>query len=220
MSALLALLRREVLLAARTRSEWLLPPFFFVVVVTLFGLGTRPNDPVLAAVAPAVLWVAALLAALLSLDRLFRGDYEDGSLEQICLARLPLPMAVLTKLLAHWLLSGLPLVLIAAPAAASLGLNEGRGVLILGLLLGTPCLSLIGGFAAALTVGLPRGGALLPILVLPLLVPILIFNNGAVRAAQSGLDAGAPLYFLGAILVLCLTLIPWVAAAALRNAFD
>lgn len=220
MTAILAILRRELRLAARCRSEWLLPPFFFVVVVALFGLGTRPNDPQLAAFAPAILWMAALLSALLGLDRLFRSDFEDGSLEQLCLSSTPLSFAILIKLIAHWLTSGLPLALMAAPAASVLGLQQGAGTLVAGLLLGTPCLSLIGGFVAALTVGLPRAGALLPVLVLPLLVPVLVFGSGAVRAAQAGLDAGAPLYFLGAILVLCLTLIPWAAAAALRNAFD
>ncbi len=207
-------------LAARARTEWLMPPFFFVVVVTLFGLGARPNDPLLAGFAPAVLWVAALLAALLTLERLFRPDLEDGTLEQLCLSGTSLGLVVAIKLLAHWLLSGLSLVLLAVPAAMALGLESGRQALFIGLLLGTPALSLLGGFVAALTVGLPRGGALLPVLALPLIVPVLVFGAGAVRAAQSGLDAQAPLYFLAAILALCITLIPWAAAIALRNAFD
>ena len=220
MTALVALLRRELRLAARARMEWLMPPFFFVVVVTLFGLGAKPNDPQLAAFAPAVLWVAALLAALLTLERLFRSDLEDGTLEQMDLSPTPLVLVVIVKVFAHWLLSGLPLVLLAAPAAAVLGQREALDVLVAGLALGTPILSLVGGFIAALTVGLARGGVLLPVLTLPLIVPVLVFGAGAVRAAQAGLDAGAPLYFLAAILVLCLTLIPWAAAVALRNAFD
>ncbi len=220
MTALVALLRRELRLAARARMEWLMPPFFFVVVVTLFGLGAKPNDPQLAAFAPAVLWVAALLAALLTLERLFRSDLEDGTLEQMDLSPTPLVLVVLVKVFAHWVFSGLPLVLLAAPAAAVLGQREALDVLVAGLALGTPILSLVGGFIAALTVGLARGGVLLPVLTLPLIVPVLVFGAGAVRAAQVGLDAGAPLYFLAAILVLCLTLIPWAAAVALRNAFD
>ncbi|HEY0975681.1 MAG TPA: heme exporter protein CcmB [Solimonas sp.] len=220
MSGLWALLRRELRLAARARMEWLMPPFFFLVVVTLFGFGARPNDPQLALFAPSVLWVAALLSALITLERLFRTDLEDGSLEQISLGPTPLVLVVLAKVVAHWLLSGLPLVLLAWPAARLLGQAEALEVLLMGLALGTPTLSLLGGFMAALTVGLPRGGVLLPVLTLPLIVPVLVFGAGAVRAAQSGLDAGAPLYFLAAILALGLTLVPWAAAAALRNAFD
>jgi heme exporter protein B len=221
MNALLAIFRRELLLAMRARTEWLMPPFFFIVVVTLFGLGAEPNDPKLAAFAPAILWVAALLSTLLTLERLFRSDLEDGTLEQLCLGATPLAVVALAKLVAHWVLTGLPLVLLAAPLAIGLGISTTSvPTLVAGLALGTPCISLIGGFVAALTVGLPRGGLLLPALVLPLITPALIFGTGAVRAAQQGLDAGAPLYFLAAILVLAITLIPWVASAALRNAFD
>lgn len=221
MMAAWAVLRRELRLAARAKTDWLMPPFFLVVVVTLFGLGGEANDPKLAAYAPAILWVASLLAALLTLERLFRADYEDGTLEQLCLAPSPLYLPVLAKLLAHWLLTGLPLVLLAAPLAVGLGLS-GAAVpaLVAGLALGTPCLSALGGFVAALTVGLPRSGLLLPVLVLPLITPVVIFGAGAVRAAQEGLDAGAPLYFLAAILALSLSLVPGVASAALRNAFD
>ncbi len=222
MNGVVAVFARELRVAARNRAEWLMPPFFFVVVVTLFGLGARPNDPQLATFAPAVLWVAGLLAALLTLERLFRPDLEDGTLEQMCLSPTPLVLVVLAKLAAHWLLTGLPLVVMALPAAQVLGLHDAAALqaLVVGLALGTPTLSLIGGFVAALTVGLPRGGMLLPVLALPLIAPVVIFGAGAVRAALSGLDAGAPLYFLAAILALCLTLIPWAAAAALRNAYD
>lgn len=219
--ALFSVLARELRLAARSRAEWLMPPVFLALVVTLFGLGARPNDPALAGFAPAVLWVGSLLAALLTLERLFRTDYDDGTLEQFLVGDAPLPLIVLGKLAAHWLLTGLPLVLLAWPLAAALQMNPaGIPALVAGLALGTPLLSLVGGFAAALTVGLPRAGALLPLLVLPLVAPVVIFGAGAVRAAQSGLDAGAPLYFLAAILTLCLTLIPWAAAAALRNSFE
>lgn len=221
MKAALAVLTRELRLALRSRMDWLLPLLFFVMVVMLFGLGARPNDPVLAGFAPSILWVGALLSMLLTLDRLFRADYEDGTLEQLCLAEAPLVLTVTAKLAAHWLLTGLPLVLLAAPLATALQLpSTALPALVLGLALGTPVLSFVGGFAAALTVALPRAGLLLPLLVLPLLAPVLIFGAGAVRAALGGLDAAAPLYFLAAVLVLCITLVPWAAAAALRNAFE
>ncbi|MGH8541869.1 MAG: heme exporter protein CcmB [Stenotrophobium sp.] len=217
----LAVLRRELRLAAYAKTEWLMPLLFYAMVVILFGLGARPNDPELAVFAPAVMWVGALLAALLTLERLFRGDYEDGTLEQIFLAAEPVTLVVLAKFFTHWLLTGLPLALLAAPLSAALGLpSQAIPALCAGLLLGTPILTLIGGFAAALTVGLPRAGVLLPLLVLPLVAPVVIFGAGAVRAAQSGLDATAPLYFLAAVLVLALTLIPWASAAALRNTFE
>ncbi len=221
MSALAAVLRRELRLAARARSDWMMPPFFLVVVVTLFGLGAEPNDPRLAAFAPAILWVANLLAALLTLDRLFRADYEDGTREQRVLASLPLYLSAVAKLRAHWTLTGLPLVLLSAPLGVALGLDTAAvAALTAGLALGTPCVSAIGGFVAALTVGLPRAGLLLPVLVLPLIVPVVIFGAGAVRSAQQGLPVEGPLYFLAAILAVCLTLVPWVCSAALRNAVD
>lgn len=216
-----SVLRRELRLAAGAKADGLLPPLFFLMVITLFSLGSRPQDPQLAAYAPAILWVGALLAALLGLERLFRPDYEDGSLEQLCLAPTPLAALSAAKLLAHWLLNGLPLVLLAAPVGAALGLQgTALAVLVAGLALGTPLLSLVGGLAAALTVGLPRAGLLLTALVLPLMMPVVIFGAGAVRAAQSGLSAEAPLYFLAALLMLALTLIPWACAAILRNAFE
>ncbi|HUP91202.1 MAG TPA: heme exporter protein CcmB [Solimonas sp.] len=221
MGALAAVVGRELRLAARSRTEFLMPPALLLLLVTLFGLGARPDDPALASFAPSILWVGCLLSALLTLERLFRSDFEDGTLEQYLVAAAPLPLIVLGKLAAHWLLSGLPLVLLAAPLAIGLHLPAPAvQALVLGLALGTPVLSLVGGFAAALTVGLPKAGALLPLLVLPLLAPVVIFGAGAVRAAQSGLDAGAPLYFVAAIFVLFLTLLPWAAAAALRNALQ
>lgn len=217
----IAVLRRELRLAASAKIEWLMPLLFYVLVVLLFGLGARPNDPQLAAFAPAVMWVGALLAALLTLERLFRSDYEDGTLEQIFLGAEPVTVVVLAKFTAHWLLTGLPLALLSAPLATGLGLEANAiPFLSAGLLLGTPVLTLIGGFAGALTVGLPRAGVLLPLLVLPLVTPVLIFGAGAVRAAQTGLDATAPLYFLAAVLALAVSLLPWATAAALRNTFE
>ena len=220
-NASFAILRREVRLAARGKAAWLMPPLFYAVVVTLFALGTEPNDPQLARFAPAILWVGALLSSLLTLEKLFRADFEDGTLEQLFISPLPPVLAVFAKLLAHWLLSGLPMALLCLPLAGALNLPGAvLPPLFTGLLMGTGLLTLVGGFAAALTVGLPRAGALLPVLVLPLLTPVVIFGAGATRAAQTGLDAAAPLYFLAALLVLCLTLIPWAATAALRNAFE
>lgn len=221
MKAAWTVLQRELRLALGAKADALLPLLFLLMVVTLFSLGSRPQDPLLSAYAPAILWVAALLAALLGLERLFRPDYEDGSLEHLCLAPTPLAALAAAKLLAHWLLNGLPLLLLAAPLGAALGLQGPALVALLaGLALGTPLLSLVGGLAAALTVGLPRAGLLLPALVLPLMMPVVIFGAGAVRAAQSGLSVEAPLYFLAALLVLGLTLIPWACAAILRNAFE
>lgn len=222
MNALAVALRRDLRVAARHKAEWLMPPLFMAIVAVLFALGLKPGDPQLAAMAAPILWVGCLLAALLTLDRLFRADLEDGWLEQAFVAGPSPVWTVAGKLLAHWLLSGLPLVLLAWPLAALLGITGARAQLFLlgGLLLGTPLLSLVGGFASALTVGLPRAGLLLPVLVLPLLAPVVIFGSGAVRAAQAGLDASGPIYFLAALLALALTLLPWAATAALRNAFD
>lgn len=222
MRSFIATLSRELRIAARHKTDWLMAPLFFAIVVMLFALGGRPDDPQLAALAPAVVWVGALLSALLTLDRLFRADLEDGWLEQCFVADASAVWMVLAKFVAHWLLSGLPLLLLAAPLALQLGFPSGEALefLLLGLLLGTPLLSVVGGFAAALTVALPRGGLLLPVLVLPLLAPVVIFGSGAARAAQAGLDASGPIYFLAALLTLALTLLPWAATAALRNAFD
>lgn len=221
MSLFAATLRREWRLALRSKTDWMLPPLFYAIVVTLFGLGGRPNDPQLAAFAPAVLWVGALLASILTLDRLFRADHEDGTLEQLYAGSVPPLLGVAAKLLAHWLFSGLPMVLLAAPLASQLGVQGAVLIALLGgLLLGTPMLSLVGGFASALTVGLPRAGLLLPVLVLPMMAPIVIFGAGAARSAADGLDYSGPLYFLAAVLALGLTLLPWAISTALRNSFD
>ena len=219
--ALWATLVRELRLAARAPGEVAQPLVFYTLVAAIFPLGVTANEPSLALYAPAIVWVAALLANLMTLERVFRSDFDDGSLEQLALANAPLSLIVAIKLLAHWLISGLPLALLAWPLGLGLGLNaEAAKVLGLGLLLGTPTLVLLGGFAAALTVGLPRAGVLLPILVLPMLAPVLIFGAGAVRAAAEGLDPAGPLYFLAALLALSVTLVPFAAAAALRNALE
>ena len=216
-----AALRRELGLAARHKGDWLLPPLFYLIVVTLFALGGKPNDPQLSAFAPAVLWVGVLLSALLNLDRLFRADFDDGTLEQCFLGVQGAMPVVYAKLISHWLLGGLPLSLIAAPLALQLDVPATvLPTLLAGLLLGTPMLSLIGGFAAALTVGLPRAAVLLPVLVLPLIGPVVIFGAGAARAAAAGLSAAGPLYLLASLLVAGLCLLPLAATVALRNSFD
>jgi heme exporter protein B len=221
MRAFIAVLSRELRLAARQRAEWAQPLLFYAIVATLFALGAAPNAPWLKLAAPSVLWVGALLAALLSLDRMFRGDYEDGTLEQFFLTGQPASLLIAAKLLAHCLLIALPLTLLAPVLAVIFGLPApATGVLTLSLLLGLPAMVLLAGFVSALTVGLPRAGLLLPVLVLPLICPVVIFGAGAVRAAQTGLPAEAPLYFLAAILVLCLCAVPLAAAAALRNALE
>jgi heme exporter protein B len=219
--AFLAVLARELRLAARRRSEWAQPLVFYAVVATLFALGASPNAPWLKVAGPSILWVGALLAALLSLDRVFRGDHEDGTLEQLFLSPQAVSVLVAGKLFAQWLLIGLPLTLLAPVLGLGLGMEPGVIlVLVFSLLLGLPALILLAGFASALVVGLPRVGVLLPVLVLPLVSPAVIFGAGAVRAAQSGLAVDAPLYFLGAILVLCACGVPLAAAAALRNALE
>lgn len=219
--AMAAALRRELQLAARAPAEAAQPLVFYALVAAVFPLGVTANEPSLPLYAPAVVWIAALLASLMTLERVFRSDFEDGTLELLALAEPPLPLLVAAKLFAHWLLGGLPLALLAWPLGLGLGLDAAAAkILSLGLLLGTPTLVLLGGFAAALTVGLPRAGVLLPILVLPLLTPVLIFGAGAVRVAAEGLDPAAPLYFLAALLVLSATLVPFAAAAALRNALE
>jgi heme exporter protein B len=190
-------------------------------VATLFALGASPNAPWLKVAGPSILWVGALLAALLSLERLFRADYEDGTLEQLFMSPAPVSLLVAAKLLAQWLVIGLPLTLLAPVLAPAFGMGaEVIGALIASLLLGLPALVLTAGFASALVVGLPRTGVLLPVLVLPLICPVVIFGAGAVRAAESGAPIDAPLYFLGAILVLCVCGVPLAAAAALKNALD
>jgi heme exporter protein B len=221
MNAVSAVFRRELLLAARHPADWAQPLVFYAIVALLFPLGIEAHDPALKVFAPAIVWVGALLAALLGVERIFRGDLEDGTLEQLLLSDTPAPLLVGAKLAANWLLTALPLVLAAPLLGIALGLEPlAVKVLTASLMLGTPILIYTGGFAAALTVGAQRAGILLPILVLPLMTPAVIFGGGAVRAAAANLPHEAPLYFLGALLVLTVTLLPLAAAGAIRIAIE
>lgn len=212
-----ALLQRDLLLAFRHRGELANPLLFFMIVVTLFPLGVSPEEPLLRKIAPGVIWIAALLAALFSLENMFRSDFDDGALEQIALSPHPLSVLVLAKVLAHWLVSGLPMLLMAPLLALFLAMpTQAIYALELTLLVGTPLLSLIGAIGVALTVGLRRGGVLLTLLVLPLYIPVLIFATNAVSAAGAGMPVEGQLYFLAALLALALTLAPFATAAALR----
>jgi heme exporter protein B len=211
------LLKRDLTLAYRHRSELANPLLFFVIVVSLFPLGISPESKHLQGIAPGVIWVAALLAAMLSLDSLFRSDFEDGTLEQMALSPHFLPLLVLAKVLAHWLITGLPLILLAPLLGVLLFLPEQAMITLIGTLaLGTPILSLVGAIGVGLTVGLRRGGVLLSLLVLPLYIPVLIFAAGAVNEASRGFGVAGQLYFLGALLTLSLTLAPFATASALR----
>lgn len=211
------LVGRDLLLAMRRRSDLFTTLFFFVIVVSLFPLGIGPELKTLRMIAPGVFWVAALLASMLALERLFAVDYEDGALEQMLLTPQPLFVLVLAKVLAHWLVTGLPLVLMAPLLGLQYDLSsEALAVMVLSLLLGTPALSLVGAIGAALTLGLRGGGVLVSLLVLPLYIPVLIFGSGAVEATASGLGGQGHLSMLGAILVLSLLLAPLAASAALR----
>ena len=218
---MLAVLRREVSLALRQKGEVLTPLVFFVVIASLFPLGVGPESALLLRMAPGVLWVSALLAAMLSLQRLFATDYADGSLEQMVLSATPLPMLVAAKALSHFLLSGLPLVLMAPILGLQFGL-DGRslGILMLSLLLGTPTLSLVGSIGAALTLGVRGAGVLLSLLILPLYIPVLIFGAGAVEAEAAGLGAGGHLSLLAALLVLSVFFAPLATTAALKISLE
>jgi len=220
-TAFWALVARDLRLALRQGSDAALVVAFFVLAVVLFPLGVGPEPQLLARIAAGVVWVTALLAALLSLDRLFQQDYEDGSLEVIALAPLPLEATVLAKCLAHWLTTGLPLVVVA-PALAALLQLEGPGYLplILAMALGTPSLSLVGAIGAALSLGARRAGVLLSLLVLPLYIPVLIFGVAAVEQAVAGFAIRPHLLILTAFLLAALPLAPWAAAAALRPALE
>ena len=215
--AFLLLLRRDLTLFYRHRAELANPLLFFVIVVSLFPMGVSPESRVLAAIAPGVIWVAALLATMLSLDMMFRSDYEDGSLEQLLLSPHPVSVLVLAKVLAHWLVTGLPLLVLAPLLGVLLFLPAAATpALIVTLALGTPVLSLIGAIGMGLTVGLRRSGVLLSLLVLPLYIPVLIFGANAVDAAAAGLPVTGQVYFLGSMLVLALSLAPVATASALR----
>ena len=219
--AFFAIIRRDLVLALRRRSEMVNPLLFFILVITLFPLGIGAQPHLLQAIAPGIIWVSALLAAMLSLDSLFRSDFDDGSLEQLLLSPHPTSILVLAKVIAHWLVTGLPLLLVAPLLAVFLGLPEhALGTLLLTLLLGTPVLSLIGAIGVALTVGLRRGGMILSLLVLPLYVPVLIFAGNAVEMAVGGLPTDAQISILISILFMSLVLAPWPAAAALKMSMN
>lgn len=220
-AVVLAVLRREVSLGMRQKSEVLTPLMFFAVVASLFPLGVGADPALLLRMAPGVLWVSALLAAMLSLQRMFATDYADGALEHLLLSPTPLGLLVLTKALAHFLLSGLPLVLMAPLLGLQFGLDaRALGILMLSLLLGTPTLSLIGSIGAALTLGVRGAGVLLSLLILPLYIPVLIFGAGAVEADAAGLGISAHLSLLGAMLVLALFFTPLATATALRISIE
>ncbi|WP_207484592.1 heme exporter protein CcmB [Arenibaculum pallidiluteum] len=221
MNRFLVLVRRDIRLAMRQGADALVAVMFFVLCVVLFPFGVGPEPNILARIAAGVIWVAALLASLLALERLFQADYEDGSLELLALGGLPLEAVVAGKTLAHWLVTGLPLIAAAPVLAVLLNMNpDGFGVLVLTLLVGTPTLSLIGAIGAALTLGARRGGVLLSLLILPLYIPVLIFGASAVDAALSGFPARAQLLLMGGILAATLPLAPIAGAAALRQALE
>ena len=212
---------RDLKLAWRRRSHVLSTLFFFVIVVSLFPLGVGPETQLLRSIAPGVVWVAALLASMLALGRVFSNDYSDGTLEQMLLTPQPLYLVVLGKVVAQWLVSEVPLVLIAPLVGVQFGLaTDTLFVLFISLLLGTPVLSLVGSIGAALTLGLRGGGVLIALLVLPLYIPVLIFGAGAIDASIMGVSPQANLLLLGAVLVLSLVFAPWATSAALRISLE
>lgn len=219
MNAFLAIVRRDLALAFRERSDSLLVVGFFVIAAILFPFGVGPEPNLLARMGPGVIWAVALLAALLSLDRLFQSEYDDGSLELMATGPVPLGTVVTAKILAHWLTTGVPLMLASPLLALLFGLpGEMLPALLLTMLLGTPLLSLIGAIGAALILGARRGGVLLSLLILPLYIPALIFAAGALDAARLGLEIGPHLAILGAMLLVALPLCPIAATAGLRQA--
>lgn len=212
---------RDLTLAWRRRADVLSTLFFFVIVVSLFPLGIGPETQLLRSIAPGVVWVAALLASMLSLNRVFQNDYQDGTLEQMLLTPQPLYLVVMGKIVAQWLVSEVPLVLIAPLIGVQFDLpTDTLVVLFISLLIGTPILSLIGSVGAALTLGLRGGGVLIALLILPLYIPVLIFGAGAVDASIIGVSPQANLYLLGALLAISLIFAPWATSAALRISLE
>lgn len=211
------IVKRDLMIAFRHRDDIINPLLFFIIVVSLFPLGVGPESTTLSRIAPGIIWVAALLSTLLSLDRLFKSDYADGSLEQMLLSPHPVFILVLAKIVAHWLLTGLPLILIAPLLAVLLHLHESSyNALMLTLLLGTPVLSLLGSIGVALTVGIKKGGVLLSLLVLPLYIPVLIFATSAIDTAAMNLPYSGQLAIIAAIFFGSLTLAPFAVSAALK----
>jgi heme exporter protein B len=217
MSFFLSAIKRDLLLAFRYRNDIVNPLAFFLMVAVLFPLGVSPEAKFLAQVAPGVIWVAALLASLLSVDGIFRTDFDDGSLEQMLVSPQPLVLLVLAKVFSHWLISGFCLALMSPLLAMMLFLpSQGLFALVISLLLGTPTLSLIGAIGAGLTVGLRKGGILISLLVLPLYIPVLIFGAGTVQAGMMGMPIAGYLALLGAVLVVSMMLAPFAIVAALK----
>ena len=221
MNALLGIIHRDLLLVMRRKSEVLTALFFFVIVTSLFPLGIGADGALLRKIAPGVIWVAALLSTLLGLQRIFSADYADGTLEQMVLSPQPFVLLVAGKIAAHWLVCGLPLVILAPIIGIQFDMDAGSlQVLILALLLGTPVLSLIGSIGAALTLGVRGGSVLMSLIVLPLYIPVLIFGAGAVYANTVGLDVSGHFSLLGALLILALAFVPWVSAVAVKIAIE
>lgn len=221
LSIFTGIIRHDLQLALRRKSDSLSALIFFAVVASLFPLGIGPETNLLMQIAPGMLWIAALLAAMLSLHKIFAEDFLDGSLDQVLLTKLPLSLAVLAKTIAHWISSGLLLALLSPILALQFNLPiESVGVLFLSLLLGTPLLSLIGSIGAGLTLASRGGGTLLSLIILPLVAPVLIFGAGAVEAYQAGLGFAAHFYLLGAMLAIALFLAPLATAASLRIALE
>ena len=221
LAVMLHIFKRDITLAWRRRSDILSVFFFFIIAASLFPLGLGADPKLLHAIAPSVLWVCALLSCMLSLPRMFAADYVDGTLEQLIISNQPILLIVLMKILAHWVLSGLPLVLVAPLIGLQFNLSASElQVLALSLLLGTPTLSLIGSIGAALTLGLRGGGVLIALLVLPLYIPVLVFGAGAVNAVSIGMSADGGISLLGAMLALALVFAPLMASHALKIAVE
>lgn len=220
-SAMLALAGRDLRIAFRRPGEVMTPAMSFVLVTTLFPLGLSPQPELLRTIAPGVVWVAALLAGLIGQESLFKSDYEDGSLEQLALSPVPLPLIAATRVVSHWFVTGLPVVVLAPLMGLLMAYPiQAMSSLVLSLILGTFTLSLLGAVGAALTVGLRQGGMLMPILVLPLAVPVLIFGAQAAAQAARGEDPAGALYLLAAMLMLGITLAPFAIAAAVRVSLE
>jgi heme exporter protein B len=221
MNALLAIIHRDLLLVMRRKSEVLTALFFFIVVTSLFPLGIGADAALLRKIAPGVIWVAALLSTLLGLQRMFASDYADGALEQLALAPQSMVLLVTGKIIAHWIVCGLPLVLLAPLIGIQFDLDASSLYVLMGtLLLGTPVLSLLGSIGAALTLGVRGGSVLMSLLILPLYIPVLIFAAGAVYSNSVGLDISGHFSLLGALLILALAFVPWVSSAAVKIAIE
>ena len=218
MDTVMAIIRRDLSLVMRQGSDAFVVLIFFIVTVTLFPLGVSPDPLILQNLASGIVWVGALLAAMLSLDRLFQTDYDDGSLELLVLSPYPLEIVVLCKCFVHWLTTGLPIMVISPVLALMLNIKTGAFLyLITSMALGTPIISLLGAVGAALVLGSRRSGVLTALLIIPLTIPILLFGVGAIQAAAEGYSASGPLMFLGALLLFSIALCPWVIASSLRQ---